>query len=96
MEKISGWGRTAFSSANLISTEHPLPNLEFIPRGLGRSYGDASQLSGGNVYLGLGGKSCLINEANGTAKVGASLSIAEFISVSIPKGWFVPVTPGTK
>jgi decaprenylphospho-beta-D-ribofuranose 2-oxidase len=34
--------------------------------------------------------------ADGTVTVGAGVSVDELLAVSIPQGWFVPVTPGTR
>ena len=37
-----------------------------------------------------------IDTASGTATVGAGVSIGELLAVIVPRGWFVPVTPGTR
>ena len=68
-----------------------------LARGLGRSYGDAAQLAGGLILnnRGLGGVSD-INDATGEITVGAGVSIDELLTVIVPRGWFVPVTPGTR
>ena len=100
---LYGWGRTSPSVANVVTptTEddvaaHLAASREVIARGLGRSYGDAAQLSGGvvldNRELGDVGP---IGE-DGTVTVGAGVSIDELLATSIPQGWFVPVTPGTR
>ena len=100
---LSGWGRTTPSVAEL---EEPMTEAEVaarladassvVARGLGRSYGDAAQLSGGLVLSGreLDGVSPI--DANGTVTVGAGTSFDELLALSIPQGWFVPVTPGTR
>ena len=100
---LYGWGRTSPSVANVVTptTEddvaaHLAASREVIARGLGRSYGDAAQLSGGivldNRELGDVGP---IGE-DGMVTVGAGVSIDELLATSIPQGWFVPVTPGTR
>jgi decaprenylphospho-beta-D-ribofuranose 2-oxidase len=100
---LTGWGRTTTSLATVRSPESEEDVLrEFnsgervVARGLGRSYGDASQLSGGVVLNNrkLTGISAI--DANGTVSVGAGVSVDELLAVSIPQGWFVPVTPGTR
>jgi decaprenylphospho-beta-D-ribofuranose 2-oxidase len=66
-----------------------------IARGLGRSYGDAAQLSGG-VVLANRGLSHIGPVVDGVVTVGAGVSIDELLSSTLPQGWFVPVTPGTR
>ena len=66
-----------------------------IARGLGRSYGDAAQLSGG-VVLANRGLSHIGPIVDGAVTVGAGTSIDELVSNTLPQGWFVPVTPGTR
>lgn len=66
-----------------------------IARGLGRSYGDAAQLSGG-VVLANRGLSHIGPVVDGVVMVGAGASFDELLSNTLPRGWFVPVTPGTR
>jgi decaprenylphospho-beta-D-ribofuranose 2-oxidase len=101
--ELSGWGRTTKSRATLRTPESEADLLrEFasgerlIARGLGRSYGDAAQLGGGVVLdsrqlAGIG-----TIDADGTVTVGAGVSVDALLAVSIPLGWFIPVTPGTR
>jgi len=67
-----------------------------LPRGLGRSYGDAAANGGGVVLdlVGLGGIGPV--GADGSVHVGAGVSIGRLIDAAVPQGWFVPVTPGTR
>ena len=99
--RLSGWGRTAASLATVISPtgeDEVAAALagEVIPRGLGRSYGDAAQLSGGVVLdnSGLDGISSIT--VDGLVTVGAGVSLDDLLALSIPQGWFIPVTPGTR
>lgn len=68
-----------------------------LARGLGRSYGDAAQ-NGGGVVLRLDQSlsEVLLDETAGTAVVPAGVSIDELLRLIVPRGWFVPVTPGTR
>lgn len=66
-----------------------------IARGLGRSYGDAAQLSGG-VVLASRGLSHIGPVNDGVVTVGAGVSVDELLSSTMPQGWFIPVTPGTR
>ena len=100
---LYGWGRT---TASISDVETPTSDLEVatllatsprvIARGLGRSYGDAAQLSGGVVLDNreLGGVGEFAED--GVVTLGAGVSIDELLATSIPRGWFVPVTPGTR
>lgn len=99
--RLSGWGRTAASLATVItptSEDEVAAALsgEVIARGLGRSYGDAAQLSGGVVLdnSGLDGVSPI--NSDGLVTVGAGVSLDDLLALSIPQGWFIPVTPGTR
>ena len=67
-----------------------------IARGLGRSYGDAAQCAGGRVVdaRGLGGVT--EEAAPGLVTVGAGVTIDDLITWGLGRGWFVPVTPGTR
>jgi len=67
-----------------------------LPFGLGRSYGD-SCLNGGrdlidcsrlNGFLGF-------DESTGVIRCEGGVSLRDIIEVFLPRGWFLPVTPGT-
>ncbi|MBW4029442.1 MAG: FAD-binding oxidoreductase [Acidobacteria bacterium] len=83
------------ASEDLVAREMTLGSRT-IARGLGRSYGDAAQLSGGVVLSNraLGGIGAIAPD--GVVTLGAGVSIDELLAVAIPQGWFVPVTPGTR
>ncbi|HEY3697827.1 MAG TPA: FAD-binding oxidoreductase [Spongiibacteraceae bacterium] len=68
-----------------------------LPYGNGRSYGD-SCLADSDQLLQLRGLNRFI-EANwetGVLCVEAGTTLEEILRVSVPRGWFLPVTPGTK
>jgi len=67
-----------------------------LPRGLGRSYGDAAANGGGVVLDMVGFGSLGPVDADGIVEVGAGVSVGELIDAAVPQGWFVPVTPGTR
>ena len=105
---LSGWGRTAPSAATVV--ERSGRNVErlaeavkavgsrgAIARGLGRSYGDSAQNGGGTVIcLQDHAHEVVLDPATGTATVPAGVSLDELLRVIVPRGWFVPVTPGTR
>jgi decaprenylphospho-beta-D-ribofuranose 2-oxidase len=105
---LTGWGRTAPSAATVVerSSRHVERLAETvkaagprgaIARGLGRSYGDSAQNGGGTVIrLQDHAHAVVLDSAAGTATVPAGVSLDELLRVIVPRGWFVPVTPGTR
>ena len=102
---LTGWGRTAPTVARLVAPDvDDLPRLVsaagprgILARGLGRSYGDAAQNSGGVVVGPLPGDIELVRPAPDAAvRVSAGTSLHELIRWLLPRGLFVPVTPGTR
>ena len=67
-----------------------------IPRGMGRSYGDAAQLAYGLVLETVGLKGIELDPAQGTVTAGAGVTIGELLEQLVPAGWMVPVVPGTQ
>ncbi len=105
---LTGWGRTAPSAAEVIiaSTRDvdalativkDLPPRGGIARGLGRSYGDSAQ-NGGGVVIRLQDRvqDIVIDDAAATATVPAGVSLDELLDVVVPRGYFIPVSPGTR
>ncbi|HUY91183.1 MAG TPA: FAD-binding oxidoreductase [Pirellulales bacterium] len=69
----------------------------YIARGLGRSYGDPAVNGGQGVLLSSRLRRMLVfDPASGRLTCEAGVSLAEIIDVFLPRGWFLPVTPGTK
>ena len=101
-QKLMGWGRTApaFSDVQQPRTEDEvlaaLAQGPVIARGLGRSYGDPAQISGGVVLDNRGFSAIGAIADDGVVTVGAGVSLHELLKVTIPLGWFIPVTPGTR
>jgi decaprenylphospho-beta-D-ribofuranose 2-oxidase len=102
---LTGWGRTNATVAEVLE----VPNHEVaaavkeagprgaLVRGLGRSYGDAAQNAGGLVLRLLGSAhQAVLDPAEGTVTVPAGVNLDELLRVIVPRGWFVPVTPGTR
>lgn len=73
-----------------------------IARGLGRSYGAAAQNAGGTVaeYVldspEAATTTMSIDAATGLLEASAAVSLDDVLKFSVPRGWFVPVTPGTR
>lgn len=99
---LSGWGNYPKTTAEIIEPENILALQEtvrkanvILPRGLGRSYGDAA-LAGTVLSLGRLNRIERFDDKNGVLTAEAGVSIEEILKTIIPRGWFLPVTPGTK
>lgn len=66
-----------------------------LARGLGRSYNDAAQNGGGRIVA-LVEREIRPPTADGVMEVDASTSLDALLRFIVPRGWFVPVTPGTR
>lgn len=68
-----------------------------IARGLGRSYNDAAQLSGGSfIDTTIWNHVLHFDPSNGILKVEAGASLDQLMREFAEAGFFVPVTPGTR
>ena len=100
--KIANWGNYPVIEADVIGEEvaSRIAKLlvkvkSLIPRGLGRCYGDSS------LYYKVLSMTKLnhmldFDEKNGVLTCEAGVSLREILDVFVPRGWFLPVTPGTK
>ncbi|MER7206864.1 FAD-binding oxidoreductase [Streptosporangium sp. NPDC000239] len=105
MTLLTGWGRTAPTVARVARPRSPQEVADLVrrasdrgvaPRGLGRAYGDAAQNAGGLVLDCTSLTSWFLDESTGLVTAGAGLSLHDLMTALVPKGWFVPVTPGTR
>jgi FAD/FMN-containing dehydrogenase len=67
----------------------------FIPRGNGRCYGDAS-LATNTLTTTKFDKILSFDIQNGIFECQSGITLDQILEVIVPKGWFLPVTPGTK
>ncbi|HEX2016356.1 MAG TPA: FAD-binding oxidoreductase [Solirubrobacteraceae bacterium] len=67
-----------------------------IARGMGRSYGDAAQLSRHVVIDTTGLKGFELDPRRGTVTAQAGVTLMELLEALVPRGWMVPVVPGTQ
>ena len=102
MQKIENWGRNPVIKSNVLYFENinQLSNQissqsKLITFGNGRSYGDASLQ---DTILNTRRFNSLISfdEKEGILHCQSGILIDEILRVFVPKGWFMPVTPGTK
>ncbi|RMD84662.1 MAG: FAD-binding oxidoreductase, partial [Candidatus Dadabacteria bacterium] len=102
MKEYTSWGRYPRAShkaiRNIFWRHDSLPDLSpLLPYGMGRSYGD-SCLNDGGALLATRGLSRFISfdSKSGVLKAEAGVTLEEVINFALPRGWFLPVTPGTK
>ena len=105
MGDLAAWGRLRRDEHRLVALhdrhrvgrilrESPLPG---IAHGNGRSYGDQSLNAGGCAWLTRGlDKFIDFDPATGVVRCEAGVTLGEIIAVALPRGWFLPVTPGTR
>jgi len=68
-----------------------------LPVGLGRSYGDVGLLQNGTLLQTIGMDRLLaFDPATGILTAESGISLAQILDFSVPRGFFLPVTPGTK
>ena len=96
-----GWGRFPAVAGDVIVSRdlHELRSAVLsgpvTPRGLGRSYGDSS-LGQRMVDMTTFDSFIEFDDRAGTLTVEAGASLIELLRVLVPRGWFLPVTPGTR
>jgi decaprenylphospho-beta-D-ribofuranose 2-oxidase len=97
---LEGWGRVPAPGREVRSSDlERLTEHAVLSRGLGRSYGDSSLPANPNdkvVATPLGDRILSFDPTTGVIRAEAGFSLVELNRVFIPRGWFSPVTPGTK
>jgi FAD/FMN-containing dehydrogenase len=90
------WGRFIRSTPARVLYEPRFDDL-VLPYGLGRSYGDVC-LNNGHTLLDTSRMAHLLafDDATGVLTCEAGATLDDILEVLVPRGWFLPVTPGTK
>jgi decaprenylphospho-beta-D-ribofuranose 2-oxidase len=97
---LSGWGRTFVPGREVRSENLPaVTRNAVLTRGLGRSYGDASlppphtlELAGSTLADRILG----FDADTGVLRAEAGLVLSDMNRLFLPRGFFTPVTPGTR
>lgn len=102
-QRLSGWGRQPVVQSEVFRPE-TLGDLRraveacstVIPRGLGRSYGDASLNGEGSTLLSTRMDHLLAFDPNaGIVECEGGVGIRDLLDTFVPRGFVVPVLPGT-
>ena len=100
---FSGWGRFPKSEGlrRVVRGRDDAPSLiaadtGLIARGNGRSYGDASLGLSGIIDMRRLDRLREFDPATGRITCEAGLMLADLLEFAVPRGFFPPVTPGTK
>ena len=102
--QFNSWGHYPRLKSKLVplnwTTDFPLPQpapTAMLPVGMGRSYGDSCLLDHGTLLYARGMNRLLsFNAETGLLRCEAGVSLDEILNFVVPRGWFLPVTPGTK
>jgi FAD/FMN-containing dehydrogenase len=105
-EPVLSWGRYPRLTSRYVhrpAWQDQLPALlkaaepaSLLPFGAGRSYGD-SCLNGGRELIACGRLDRILgfDESTGVVRCEGGVTLAELVQIFLPRGWFLPVTPGT-
>lgn len=106
-KKYFSWGRyprVRHRAIHKVNWTDELPRFladatsgSLLPYGLGRSYGD-SCLNGDRDLLDCSRLTRFqgFDAEHGVLRCESGVSLAQVLEIAIPKGWFLPVTPGTR
>src|SRR5262249_5771974 len=105
-QEVYGWGRLAprehvivpaSFTDEMVTAIRAGDRRPLLCRGLGRSYGDAG-LNRGGFLLDTARVDHFLSAdwGTGVVRTEAGLSLDALLRVCVPRGWFLPVSPGTK
>ena len=102
---MSSWGRLSAEPHEVVALSQRRSAAAAVARsappgiayGNGRSYGDACLNAGGVLWATRGlDRFIAWNPADGELECEAGVTLDEVIELTLPQGWFLPVTPGTR
>ena len=101
--KLAGWGHYPVVEGTLLgcsdrraATQATQVSNTLIARGNGRSYGDPAINPDATLSALRLDRLIAFDPATGRLTCEAGLLLAELLAQFVPRGWFPPVTPGTK
>ncbi len=94
---LHGWGRLKGPGREVKVDDLAHAPEAPISRGLGRSYGDSSLPPPGDTAISTvrADRILQFDEITGAFRAEAGLALHELNRITLPRGWFTPVTPGT-
>ena len=102
-KRIAGWGRVPVEECVLFRPEKQHEHVEIVKneptllaRGLGRAYGDAALNPHATVLQERLNRFLSFDEETGVLECEGGVSFTDIIDLFRSRGWFLPVTPGTK
>ncbi len=103
LQSVESWGRFPASKSRLLPivwSSDSLPDSggkKILARGLGRSYGDCG-LNDNGVLMPTPAMNHLLdfNSQTGVLRCETGASLDAILKFAVPRGWFLPMTPGTK
>ena len=102
---FESWGRYPLYEANLrqLHWQSDFPRAiqgahnGSLPVGMGRSYGDVCLLKDGTLLQTTSMNRLLaFDQETGLLTAEAGVTLAQILDFAVPRGYFLPVTPGTK
>ncbi|MBV8659038.1 MAG: FAD-binding oxidoreductase [Burkholderiales bacterium] len=107
MTPISSWGRLSADLHDVICLTNPMRVAEQLAQdadkgpgvayGMGRSYGDACLNPNGRLWKTTGlGYLIAFDDHTGRLTCEAGVLLRDIQQVLVPRGWMLPVTPGTQ
>jgi len=102
MSRTESWGRYPRVRQRTVEL-HRRENLlaagdgSWLPHGNGRSYGDVCLNDGGTVLHTAGlDRFIAFDPATGVLRCESGVQLHEILALTVPQGWFLSVTPGTR
>ena len=104
-QKLQSWGRyppVEHTQVEQVYWRSEMPDLSasdesVLPFGYGRSYGDSCLNEGGiSIDVSHLNRFISFDEEQGILCCEAGVSLADVLELVVPRGWFIPVSPGTK
>jgi FAD/FMN-containing dehydrogenase len=105
MKAVSSWGRLSAELHHVVSLSNVSRDKTLlfpskypgVAHGMGRSYGDVCLNPGGTLWLTTGLDHFIaFDESNGRLVCEAGVLLRDIQRLLIPRGWILPVTPGTQ